>query len=87
MSKEMRKASSLGVRTSLRNSAPDCCSRGRTFYLAAAGVEQDADGERKVLFLGEVLGLLEGLVLEDAAVVLVEVGDVATLCRGRRSRR
>ena len=31
MSKEMRKASSLGVRTSLRNSAPDCCSSGRTF--------------------------------------------------------
>src|SRR5258708_6643949 len=31
MSKEMRKASSLGVRTLRRKVAPDCCSRGRTF--------------------------------------------------------
>ena len=52
---------------------------GQDAYLAAAGVEEDADGEGEVLLLGEVLGGLEGLVLVDAAVVLVEVGDVAVL--------
>ena len=52
---------------------------GEDVHLAAGGVEEDADGEREVLFLGEVLGLLEALVLEDAAVVLVEVGDEAVL--------
>src|ERR1035438_7587769 len=31
MSKEMRKASSLGVRTLRRKVAPDCCSSGSTF--------------------------------------------------------
>ena len=31
MSKEMRKASSLGVRTLRRKVAPDCCSSGNTF--------------------------------------------------------
>ena len=45
--------------------------------LAAAGVEQDADGEGEILLLGEVLGLLKFLVLVDVAVVLVEVGNVA----------
>ena len=52
---------------------------GENVLLAAAGVEEDADGEGEIFFLGEVLGLLEVLVLEDAAVVLVEVGDVAAL--------
>jgi len=47
--------------------------------LAAAGVEEDADGEGEIFLLGKVLGLLEGLVLVDAAVVFVEVGDEAAL--------
>jgi hypothetical protein len=52
---------------------------GEDVHLAAAGVEEDADGEREIFFLGEVLGLLKVLVFVDAAVVLVEVGDVAGL--------
>ncbi len=52
---------------------------GEDVLLAAAGVEQNADGEGQVLFLGEVLGLLRLLVLEDLAVVLVQVGDEAVL--------
>ena len=52
---------------------------GEDVHLAAGGVEQDADGEGEVLLLGEVLDGLRALVLEDAAVVLVEVGDVAVL--------
>ncbi len=83
MSKEMRKASSLGVMTSLRNSAPDCCSRGEDVHLGAGGVEEDADGERQVLLLGEVLDLLRLFVLEEGAVVLVEVGDVAVFIAHR----
>ncbi len=47
------------MRTSLRNSAPDCCSRGEDVHLAAAGVEEDADGEGEIFFLGEVLDLLK----------------------------
>src|ERR1700678_4145545 len=46
-------------------------------YLAAAGVEQDANGEGEIFFLGEVLGLLEGLVLVDAAVILMKASDEA----------
>ncbi len=83
MSKEMRKASSFGVRTSLRNSAPGLLLEGEDVHLAAGGVEQDADGEGEVLLLGEVLGLLELLVLEDAAVALVEIGDEAVLVADR----
>ena len=52
---------------------------GEDVHLAAAGVEEDADGEGEIFLLGEVLGLLKLFVLEDAAVVLVEVGDVAAL--------
>ena len=52
---------------------------GKDVLLAAAGVEEDADGEGEIFLLGEVLGFLEGLVLVDAAVVFVEVGDVAAL--------
>ena len=52
---------------------------GEDVLLAAGGVEQDADGEGEILFLGEVLDGLGDLVLEDAAVVLVEVGDEAVL--------
>ncbi len=52
---------------------------GEDVHLAAAGVEEDTDGEGEIFFLSEVLGLLEALVLEDAAVVFVEVGDVAVL--------
>ena len=52
---------------------------GEDVDLAAAGVEEDADGEGEIFFLGKVLGLLEDLVLEDAAVVFVEVGDEAAL--------
>ena len=87
MSKEMRKASSLGVRTSFRNLGAGLLLEGEDVDLAAAGVEEDADGEREVFLLGEVLGLLELLVLVDAAVVLVEVGGCSRSCRGRRSRR
>ena len=49
----------------------------KDILLAAAGVEEDADGEGEVLLLSEVLGGLEDLVLVDAAVILVEIGDVA----------
>jgi hypothetical protein len=52
---------------------------GEDVALAAAGVEEDADGEWKIFFLGEVLGLLRSLVFEDAAVVFMEVGDEAAL--------
>ena len=52
---------------------------GEDVDLASAGVEENADGEGEIFFLGEVLGLLQVLVFKDGAVVLVEVGDVAVL--------
>ena len=61
----------------------ELCSRllleGKYVHLAAAGVEEDADGEGEVFFLGEVFGLLKIFVLVDAAVVFVEVGEEAVL--------
>ena len=75
----MRKASSFGVSTSRRKRAPESCSRGRTFGLAAAGVEQDADGQRQVLLLGEALDGLRIVVLGHLAVVFAQVGDEAVL--------
>jgi hypothetical protein len=50
---------------------------GKDVLLAAAGVEEDADGEGEIFFLGEVLDGLGCPVFEDVAVVLVKVGDVA----------
>ena len=52
---------------------------GEDVLLGAGGIEEDADGEGEVFLLGEVFGFLEFLILVDAAVVLVEVGDVAVL--------
>jgi hypothetical protein len=47
--------------------------------LFRSSVEEDADGEGEIFFLGEVLGLLKFFVLEDVAVVLMEIGDIAAL--------
>ena len=47
--------------------------------LGAGGIEQKADGEREILFLGEVFDGLRALVLEEGAVFLDEVGDEAVL--------
>ncbi len=41
---------------------------GEDALLAAAGVEQDADGEREIFFLGEGLDGLGLMVVEDMAV-------------------
>src|SRR6202000_3272729 len=42
---------------------------GEDVLLAAAGVEEDADGEGEIFFLGEVFGGLGDLVFVDCAVV------------------
>ena len=55
---------------------------GKDVHLAAGGVEQDANGEGKVLLLGKVLDGLRGLVFGEGAVVLDQVGDEAFAVAG-----
>ncbi len=52
---------------------------GKDVLLAAAGIEQNADGEGEIFLLGEVFDGLRIVVLVDLAVFLAEAGDVAVL--------
>ena len=53
--------------------------KGKDVLLAAAGIEQDADGEGKVFLLREVLEGLELAVFKEAAVAVFEAGDETAL--------
>jgi len=53
--------------------------KGKDVLLAAAGIEQNADGERQVFLLREVLEGLELAVFKEAAVAVFEAGDETAL--------
>ena len=53
--------------------------KGQDVRLAAAGVEQDANGQGEVLLLGETFDGLSSLVLGDLAIVFAEAADEAVL--------
>ena len=72
----------LGLEDFLEEAGSGLLLQGEDVGLGAGGVEQDADGEGEIFFLGEVLDRLRRFVFGDSAVVFVEVGDVAVLVAG-----
>ena len=86
-SKEMRKASSFGSEDFAEEARTGVLLEWKDVRLAAAGVQQYADGEGQVLLLRQVLDGLRIVVFGYLAVVLAKAGDEASSCRARRSTR
>ncbi len=65
----------FGAQNAAEKSGSRLLLQGKNVLLAAAGVEQDPQGQGLIVLGSEVLDLLRGLVFQDGEVVLGEVGN------------